>query len=445
VVAVVLYSFATDERSARGIERHCRQDVAYRVICGNRVPDHATIARFIARHEAALSDLFGAVLGLCDRAGMVASGIVAIDGTKFHANASRDANVDYDQLAREVIADAIATDEAEDEIYGDKRGDELPEELQTEAGRRAWLARELARDQQPDSDDDGSSGSGHEFDQERIVSRIQGRAGWLREAKRQLDQDRWRDAARVPRSRAPRLRESARRLEDELAAERRGNQAYEEYRAHGRMKNGRRLGHPPKPYVPPDSPLGEVNTTDPDSRVMKAFRGWVQGYNAQTAVNENQIALAGEITAETIDFGQLRPMITATRRELEQAGVSELPPIALADAGYWNEQNMDDVTGEHGITVLIPPDSSRRTGARPGWTGGRYSFMRRVLATELGASLYRKRKHTVEPVFAHTKHNRHINRFHRRGRSAVRTEWRLILMTHNLTKLHRHQLAVIGA
>ena len=177
MVAVVLYSFATDERSARGIERHCRQDVACRVICGNRVPDHATIARFIVRHEAALSDLFGAVLGLCDRAGMVASGIVAIDGRKFHANASRDANVDYDQLAREVIADAIATDEAEDEIYGDKRGDELPEELQTEAGRRAWLARELARDQQPASDDDGSSGSGHEFDQERIVSRIQGRAG----------------------------------------------------------------------------------------------------------------------------------------------------------------------------------------------------------------------------------------------------------------------------
>ena len=101
MVAVVLYAFATDERSARGIERHCRQDVAYRVITGNRVPDHATIARFIARHEAALSDLFGAVLGLCDRAGLVASGIVAIDGTKFHANASRDANVDYDQLARE--------------------------------------------------------------------------------------------------------------------------------------------------------------------------------------------------------------------------------------------------------------------------------------------------------------------------------------------------------
>jgi hypothetical protein len=211
------------------------------VICGHRVPDHATIARFIVRHEAALSDLFCAVLGLCARAGLVASGIVAVDGTKFHANASRDANVSYDQIAREVLADAIATDEAEDEVYGDKRGDELPEELQTEAGRREWLARELARDR-AGQDQSTEPAAEHEFDQERIVARVQGRHGWLLEAKRQLDQDRWRDAARVPRSRAPRLRESARRPEDELAAERRGNQAYEEYRAHGRMKNGRRLG-----------------------------------------------------------------------------------------------------------------------------------------------------------------------------------------------------------
>jgi Transposase DDE domain/Transposase domain (DUF772) len=440
---LVLYAFATDERSARGIERHCRQDVAYRVITGNRVPDHATVARFLVRHETALAGLFSSVLRLCDRAGLVASGIVAIDGTKFHANASRDANVDYDQIAREVIADAIATDEAEDEIHGEARGDELPEELQTEAGRRAWLARELARDR-ADQDENTEPAAEHEFDQARIVARVQGRHGWLLESKRQLDQDRWRTAAGVPRSRSARLREAGVRLEDELEAERRGNQAYEEYRVHGRMKNGRRLGAPPKPYEPPDSPPGEVNVTDPDSRVMKAFRGWVQGYNVQTAVNQNQIALAGEITTETIDFGQLRPMIHATLRELDQAGVSQPPPVALADAGYWNEQNMDDVTSEHGISVLIPPDSSRRAGERPGWTGGRYSFMRRVLASDTGKALYRKRKHTVEPVFAHTKHNRHINRFHRRGRPAVRTEWRLILMTHNLTKLHRHQLVSIG-
>jgi transposase len=443
LVAVVLYAFATDERSGRGIERHCRQDVAYRVITGNRVPDHATIARFLVRHETALAGLFSSVLRLCDRAGLVASGIVAIDGTKVHANASRDANVGYDRIAAEMIADAIATDAAEDELYGDARGDELPEELQSEAGRREWLARELARDRDATEPSEELEAE-HEFDQARIVARVQGRHGWLLESKRQLEDDRWRTAAGVPRSRSARLREAGVRLEDELEAERRGNKAYEDYRAHGRMKNGRRLGAPPKPYEPPDSPPGEVNVTDPDSRVMKAFRGWVQGYNVQTAVNERQIVLAGEITTETIDFGQLRPMIHATLRELDQAGVSQPPPVALADAGYWNEQNMDDVTSEHGISVLIPPDSSRRAGERPGWTGGRYSFMRRVLASDTGKALYRKRKHTVEPVFAHTKHNRHINRFHRRGRSAVRTEWRLILMTHNLTKLHRHQLASIG-
>jgi transposase len=440
MVALVLYSFATDERSARGIERHCRQDVAYRVICGNRVPDHATIARFLVRHESALADLFSSVLRLCDRAGLVASGIVAIDGTKFHANASRDANVDYDQIAREVIADAIATDEAEDEIHGDARGDELPEELQSEAGRRAWLARELGRDR-ADQDENTEPAAEHEFDQARIVARVQGRHGWLLEAKRQLDQDRWRAASKVARSRSSRLREAGRRLENELDAERRGNEAYEEYRAHGRMKNGRRLGHPPKPYMPPDSPPGEVNMTDPDSRVMKAFRGWVQGYNVQTAVNENQIALAGEITVETIDFGQLSPMTDATVRELEAAGISDRPSVILADAGYWNEQHMDDVTAEHGLNVLIPPDSSRRKGPRPGWTGGRPRFMRQILDNPAGSHLYRQRKQTVEPVFAHTKHNRHINRFHRRGRTAVRTEWRLILMTHNLTKLHRYNLA----
>ncbi|MGH2762973.1 MAG: transposase [Thermoleophilaceae bacterium] len=101
---------------------------------------------------------------------------------------------------------------------------------------------------------------------------------------------------------------------------------------------------------------------------------------------------------------------------------------------------MDELAGD-GIQVLIPPDSGKRKGARPGWQGGRYAWMRRVLATELGERLYRKRAQTVEPMFGHTKHNRGMDRFHRRGRSAVRTEWRLIAATHNLLKLHSHTLA----
>ena len=140
MVALVLYAYATKQRSSRGIERHCRQDVAYRVICANRVPDHATIARFVVRHEAALAGLFGSVLSLCAKAGWSSTGVVAIDGTKLAANASREANLDYERIAREIVAEARATDEAEDELYGEARGDELPEELRTREGRRRWLS-----------------------------------------------------------------------------------------------------------------------------------------------------------------------------------------------------------------------------------------------------------------------------------------------------------------
>ena len=105
---------------------------------------------------------------------------------------------------------------------------------------------------------------------------------------------------------------------------------------------------------------------------------------------------------------------------------------------------LKQIANKH-IQVVVPPDRGGRSEPRPGWTGGRYSWMRTVLASEHGKGLYRKRIQMIEPVFAHTKHNRLISRFHRRGRAAVRTEWRLLMATHNLTKLHRHQLAITGA
>ena len=119
MVALVLYAFATRQRSSRAIERHCRQDVAYRVITGNLIPDHATIARFICRHERALAELFGEVLKLCDRAGLVKPGVVSIDGTRIAGNASPEVNREFDQIAREVLAETRATDEREDELYGE--------------------------------------------------------------------------------------------------------------------------------------------------------------------------------------------------------------------------------------------------------------------------------------------------------------------------------------
>ena len=125
MVALLLYAYARGMRSSRAIERACEEDVAFRVIAAQQRPDHATIARFVERHQDALAGLFGEVLGLCAQAGLARVGVVAIDGTKVPANASRDANVDYEQIAREILEEAQAVDAAEDEVYGDARGDEL--------------------------------------------------------------------------------------------------------------------------------------------------------------------------------------------------------------------------------------------------------------------------------------------------------------------------------
>jgi hypothetical protein len=140
MVALLLYAYAKGNRSSRGIERECREDVAYRVICANHVPDQSTIAEFRRRHETALAELFRSVLSLCRRAGLVRVGVVAIDGTKVHANASRTANRGYEQIAREILAEAAETDRREDELYGEARGDELPEQLRTSAGRARRIA-----------------------------------------------------------------------------------------------------------------------------------------------------------------------------------------------------------------------------------------------------------------------------------------------------------------
>jgi transposase len=449
MVALLLYGYATKQRSARAIERYCRQDIAYRVMTANRVPDHATIARFVVRHEAALGELFGSVLALCAKAGLVSSGVVAIDGTKLTANASREANSDYERIAREIVAEAKATDEAEDELYGQARGDELPEELQTSAGRRKWLReakRALDAQRKTDPPPCASQLAEEAPSKPRGRALDQGRRGWLRDARQRLDERRAQEARPILRSRTARLSESKRRLEEVLVAEREANDAYEAYRSRGISRDGRRFGGgPPSSHRLPDTPAGKINTTDPDSRLLKAAGiGYVQGYNAQAAVNEKQIVLAAEISVESPDFGRLEPMVDATACELERAGVAEKPTVAVADAGYWHHEQIDSLAAG-GIQVLIPPDAGKRKGARPGWQGARYQWMRRVLATELGQRLYRTRSQTVEPMFGHTKHNRGMSRFHRRGRSAVRTEWRLIAATHNLMKLHSHSLAAAAA
>lgn len=400
MVGLLAYAYAIGERSSRGIERRCREDVAFRVICANQIPDHATIARFRVRHEAALADLFGQVLGLCAQAGLVEVAVLAVDGTKLEASASNHATRSYEQIAAEILAEAGRIDAAEDEIHGEARGDELPEHLASREGRRAWL----------------------------------------REAKERLERERAAKAEAVPRERQKRLEVCRERLVEDWRTERRANRDYEAYRARGVMRDGRRFGRPPDPNTPPAKPEGKINTTDPDSRNMKAYRGYLQGYNAQTVTTERQIIVAAEIAPDGLDFAQLDPMISAAERELAEAGVKERPQTVLADAGYWSNEHLDRLR-ERGITPLVAADAHRRDGPRKTRLGGPYDFMRRVLATDKGAELYSRRQWMVEPVFAEIKQNRRAGRFKRRGRAAVRSEWRLIAATHNLLKLHRHTLA----
>jgi transposase len=404
MVALLVYAYARGQRSSRVIERGCFEDIAFRVISANRQPDHTTIARFRQRHERALAALFGQVLGLCARAGLADVAVLAVDGTRVHANASERAMRDYQQLAEEALQEAAEVDAAEDERFGDRRGDELPAELATAQGRKKWLEA----------------------------------------ARRRLDAEREREARPIPQPRPARVREARRRLEEELATEVRANAAYEAYRAQGRMKDGRRFGSPPKPYTPPEQPAGRINVTDPDSRTLKTPRGFLQGYNAQAVCNEQQIVVAAEMSVSSADFGQMGPMIDKARTELAAAGVTDQPGVVLADAGYWHGEQIDRLMGQ-GVRVLIPPDADKRRGRRPGWDGGRYAFMRNVLDTPAAGELYAQRQRMIEPVFADTKFNRRIDRFLRRGRAAARSEWRLITATGNLLKLWRHTTAPAAA
>jgi transposase len=442
MVALLLHAYARGNRSSRGIERACREDVTYKLITAMRVPDHSTIAEFRRRHERALGELFTEVLALCREAGLVEVGVISIDGVKIRANASRGANRTYEKLVADILKEAEETDRWEDGLFGPDRGDEVPEQLRTEEDRRAAfkaakerLAKKAGRSEAPEVER-------IELDPERVAPGG-GRRGWQRAAHKELMRRREQDARPIVRSRAERLLEALQRLEENQQVGIHASEDYEKWRAGRRAAgvSGQKLGMPPKPWMPPPAPEGVMNKTDPDSRMMRTQgQPTVQGYNAQAAVTRGQIIVAAEVAVESPDFGHLEPAVSAALRELEDAGVTQRPETLLADAGYWHTGQMENIVSE-GIQVLVPPDAGLRQDARPGWDNGPYAFMRRVLASDAGHALYKLRKATVEPVFAQNKFNRNFRRFQRRGRSAVRSEWRFQAATHNLLKLHNHWIS----
>ena len=393
MVAVLLYAYCQGLRSSRRIARALERDVGFRVVAANQQPDFRTLCRFRAEHEERLKRLFGEVLRLCQEAGLVKLGVVALDGTKVAANAALAANRTYDTIEEEVrrmLEEAKAVDEEEDVRYGpDRRGDEMPEGL----GRRA----------------------------ERLKH--------LQKAKTRLE----REAA-----------EAARVVEEKLA------ERAEEKTATGKKKRGRK----PRAVEPSPSEEAKANVTDPDSRIMKSRQGYVQGYNVQTVVSEDQIIVAVEVTQEANDVHQLLPMLERTKENLEAVGIVERPRAWLGDAGYWSEANVlaCQKLDLPELFLATTKDWKQRKALREwGCPRGRIpkalslrERMERKLLTQRGRALYKRRSVLVEPVFGQMKEQQGFRRFMRRGLRAASSEAALIGTTHNLLKLWRSGQAPWG-
>jgi transposase len=387
MVKLLIYGYCVGKMSSRKLEEATYDDVAFRVLSGNQQPDHASIAEFRKRHLVALAQLFVQVLQLCERAGLVKLGHVAIDGSKIKANASKYRSMTYaglseaeQKLVAEVtrlLAEAERIDAAEDELYGkDKRGDELPAELR---------------------------------DRESRLRRI-------RELKADLERE---------------AREAA---EQQAAAAKQKNEEHLR-KAKERGKKPGRLAKIPEPAQAVPKPKARRNFTDVESRMMKdhATNTFVQGYNAQLGVDgEAQIIVAATIVQAGNDQQQLVPVLEAVVQNL-----GRLPERLSADAGYFSTAAVTDEKLQR-VDVYVPPNARKPESAvRLTSDATVQERMWHKLQSKAGAAIYDQRKAIVEPVFAYLKHVRGVRQFLLRGLTQVQAEWLLICLTHNVLKMFR--------
>ncbi len=412
MLALLVYAYCLGERSSRKIEKRLVEDVAFRVVAANQQPDHATIARFRVTHESAIAGLFGQVLAVCARAGLLRPELIAIDGTKLNANASRDASRTAEQIAKEILTEAAATDAAED----------ADEAAVTPA------------------DHDGSDAG------------LRNRGGRRERLRALLDEL---EAEAAEKSYEAHL---ARRAEKVAAT--------------GKPIRGRR----PTPESATHKSRRQANLTDPDSRLLKTKDGYLQGYNAQAVATTDQFVVAAEVTNIAMDAPAYAPMVTAAKKNLNAAGEKRRVRRVVADAGYWSVENVGmkgvesfiapgrarqlkkiaeteqaraaildrvesceidtlEASEQLGVTRARVNQLLRRR--RAGDPDPLTTTMIARLDSPRGRKIYKKRAPSIEPVFAQIKHNRSIRTISRRGLSAADSEWKLICATHNLLKVYR--------
>jgi transposase len=423
MVALLVYAYAVGVFSSRRIARATYEDVAFRVLAGGEHPHFTTVNQFRLEHREALAKLFVQVLRLCNRAGLVKLGHVAFDGSKVAANASKHKAMSYKRMQEEekrleaevkaLLAKADETDRGEDAQYGvGQAPEDLPQELQR---RETRLAK-------------------------------------IREAKTALEKE-------AAEARAEELREQA-RVEREKAADEsvapderkraatRAAKAEEKASALPRKDSdddappgGSATGELPHHRVPAETdgapkPSAQRNFTDPDSRIMVKGGEFLQGYNAQIAVDaEAQIIVAAAVTNQPPDQEHLVPVVDEVIANCGQA-----PAVATADSGYFSRENAETCAAR-GIDAHIavgrvapevPPARQNPSAAQQA-----RAAMAAKLTTAAGKAIYARRKCIVEPAFGQIKQARGFRRFSFRGLAAVRAEWAFVCATHNLLKLFR--------
>jgi transposase len=357
MTALLLYAYCRGVYSSRHIAKGCEERVDFMAVTGQQQPDFRTVSDFRKRHLRALSELFGQVLGLCQQAGMVKLGHVALDGTKIRANASRHKAMSYQRMkaaearlqaqVRSWFEQAEEIDRQEDEEYGvDRRGDELPE--------------------------------------------------WVKDKQKRKEKIRAAKAA--------------------LEAEAR-EQASEEERT--RRGGGSKRGRPRKHPAGKPRPEAQRNFTDPQSRIMKTSEGFQQCYNAQAGVDAlSQVIVAQGVTNSATDRHQLIPLVEQIEKETGQLPEEVSADTDYCWEGALEELERREIRGYIATGKVQHGRASPRP--RMKLHVGKAAHRMHLRLKRAGyRSRYRLRKQTVEPVFGQIKHARGFRQFLLRGLDQV--------------------------
>jgi transposase len=376
MTALLLNGYVSGIYSSRRIAKACTERADFMMIVAGDPPDFRTVSEFRKRHLKALAQLFVQVLKLCEAAGLARLGHVAFDGTKIKANASKHKAMSYARMKQREA------------------------ELQAEVDR--WLAAAEAADAQEDARHGEKRGDEM--------------PDWIADRKERLAKIREAKAALEAEAKAAAEEETRRRAEAE-----------EKRKAEAKKSNG------PPPAPPSTEPAGKAqrNFTDPESRILKSKDGFIQGYNAQAAVDgKAQVIVAHAITQSTSDQDQLTVLLDGI-----EANLGARPKEASADAGYCSEANLQALADRNVAGYIATGRAKHAADDKRGTGGPLTQAMRRKLKRAGWRTRYRLRKQIVEPVFGQIKQARGFRQFLLRGVEAVRAEWALICTAHNLTKL----------